>query len=138
MKLFLILIASIFHSTLQIGDIRRSISCSNLYNGTTRNIEEIFKGRCFEFTNTIHKEDCDIVSKNYNCNNIWIEFSNIIIGRNPCDIQIDEFKNYLEDTDHFIAQNKSLFWSGTYTPAHESNSKFIYSTLILIFKNNLF
>ena len=90
-------------------------------SGTTRNLRAIFIGRCHDFFNTIHKNDCGIrIKNNYNCKLIWNEFRQVIIGKDLCDIKVESIDKFFDLTDIEIGINKSLFWSGTYTTAHES------------------
>jgi len=123
MRLVILLLATLFRSAVQIGQNFERIGCLNNYNGTTKNIQEIVIGRCHEFVNSKHKDDCDIINKTFNCQEIWQQFAKSVIGKEPCSIQISDFEDYLDKTDHFIPQDSSLFWSGTYTPAHESKNK---------------
>lgn len=103
-------------------------SCGD-YNGTTPNLQQIVIGRCHYFLNTVHKGDCNFNPVNYNCSDIWNKFKKVVIGKDPCDIKIDEFSDYLSAVDHKIPNNSSLFWSGTYTEAHEITQFYKYWSL---------
>jgi hypothetical protein len=108
----------------EIGISKRSLNknenCNKvIYNGTTRNIQQIFLGRCYYFLNILQKDNCFINANDYNCNDIWNEFHNVIKGRDPCSLSIDNFSRLLAMANQTIPPNTSLFWSGTYTPAHE-------------------
>ena len=114
----LILLAN---NSLQIGPLPKMLSCPrDSYNGTTKNIEQIFKGRCHYFLNILQRTNCFIKSTAYNCSEIWSDFSKIVVGKDPCDLKVDDFERFLNMVDHPIMVNTSLFWSGTYTPAHDS------------------
>lgn len=115
----------------------RSSGCGD-YNGTTPYIEEILIGRCHYFLNTIHKGECNFNPENYNCTEIWNTFKNIVVGKDPCDIKIDEFDGLLNALDHDIKTNTSLFWSGTYTTSHEITKFYKYWSLEDTFSGYLF
>ena len=97
------------------------------YSGTTNRLEDIFKGRCYEFLNVKHRDKCQFINRTYDCDKIWMAFSLAVLGKNPCDVKISDFSDYLSQTFHEIPANTNLFWSGTYEPSHASkiqNSQF--------------
>lgn len=96
--------------------LKKDLSCN--YEGSTPQIETIFTGRCYDFQNVIHESDCDY--QHLNCSAIWSEFSTAILNKEPCSVTISSFDTLLEISNHPIAENKSIFWSGTYLWAHES------------------
>jgi len=101
-----------------------SCYCSSTYNATTSNLEEIFIGRCHYFLNVLHKQTCFINATNYNCDEIWNSFSSVVIGKNPCDVKIDDYNRFLNLTYHEIPENKILFWTGTFS--YKSECKFFH------------
>ncbi|CAF0813814.1 unnamed protein product [Brachionus calyciflorus] len=103
--------------------------CSNSTLGTTGNFKEIFLGRCFYFLNILHKNNCMIKSANLNCTQIWKEFSNVILNRNPCEIKKEDFDNFLNMTSHFYDTEKAILWSGTDNMAHQISRLRGYWTL---------
>jgi hypothetical protein len=105
-----------FQNTLQIG-------CNGNYNGTTPDFKQIFIGRCYYFLNILHADDCAIQESNINCTQLYLDYEKVIIGKEACDIHIDDFNDFLNGTNHPIEVDTSVFWSGTYTPAHECNFK---------------
>jgi hypothetical protein len=114
LKLFLICI--------QLAHI--SCYCSSTYNATTTNLREIFIGRCYYFLNVLHKQTCYIDARNYNCENIWNSFSSAVISKNPCDVKTVDFNTFLNLTYHEIPENRSLFWSGSFSYKSECKLKF--------------
>jgi hypothetical protein len=106
----------------QIGELQRvsrqTPSSCNLASltGTTRQLREIFIGRCFYFINVLQKQSCDFDSTKYNCNSIWDTFYNISKKNTQ---KIADYDPLLALTDQVIPVNTSLFWSGTYTQAHQ-------------------
>lgn len=107
-----------------------SYSCtSKNLDGTTRNLREIFIGRCYEFFHGTHQDKCNINPNRYDCNEIWYKFKEIVIGKDPCEIKMDDFNSFLKSVDHPIKTNSALFWSGTYTPAHEISKYYGYWSL---------
>ena len=103
--------------------------CGDYYNGTTPNLQEIVIGRCFDFFNTIHPNDCQLDPSQYDCQKIWTIFSSIIINKSPCSLNISDFDQFFDSVNHPIEANTSLFWSGTNVYAHES----IFLCLLKIF-----
>ena len=108
--------------------------CKISINGTTKNIESIFKGRCNYFINVQQAFNCDIDPSNYDCEIIWQSFKSIVTTKTPCDLKIQDLDNFLNLVNHNIAPNTSIFWSGTYTPAHECNLFNLIKLLLLFFK----
>ena len=87
--------------------------------GTTKNIQDIFIGRCYNFLNKHQNSHLGIVTSNYNCNTIWSKFFKAIISKKPCNLQVEDFHEFLGLVNHSIPENLSVFWSGTYQLAHE-------------------
>ena len=91
-----------------------------MHNGTTRNIEEIFKGRCHYFLQLQKNSNCAIIQvKRYDCDAIWKAFKSAVTHKSPCGIKIDDFKEFFKLVNHSIPVNSSVFWSGTYTSYHD-------------------
>ena len=90
-----------------------------LSNGTTRNLNEIFIGRCHEFFSV---KNCNLDKSLFDCEKIWGKFRTPIIGKVPCSVQITDFDDFILEVDHKIPSNKTLFYSGTYAIAQESNN----------------
>ena len=93
------------------------------YNGTTSNLDQIMIGRCQDFLNVVHKDDCSFNRAKYDCNKIWNSFKSATVNKNPCEIRVGDYDEFLAQADHTIPENTTLFWSGTYNAAHESMQK---------------
>jgi len=91
-------------------------------NGTTVNIKEIVIGRCHEFFKI---KNCHLDKTLFDCVKIWEKFSTPIIGKKPCNVQMTDFDDFISEVDHEIPANKTLFWSGTFAIAQESNEYII-------------
>lgn len=111
--IFLIFVV-IPNQTSQMG------TCQSEFNGSTPQLEQIFKGKCYYYINVLRIRNCDIQISKFNCNLIWDEFSKVILNKNPCDVNINSFDRLMQLTNHSIKPNTSLFWSGTNHIAHES------------------
>lgn len=98
-------------------------------NGTTKNFETIFLGRCENFLNVLYKSNCDIQAANISCNTLLNNFKSAVIGKDPCSVTVDSWKDFLKAGRHKIPANKSLFWSGTNALAHEISTSQSYFTL---------
>lgn len=96
--------------------------------GTTLDLDSIIVGRCNNFLNVVRKANCRIQTKNISCRSVWNEFKKAIVNKDPCQVTIESFQDFLSIGRHPIDNNKSLFWSGTKNLAHEG----ILSTKMLI------
>ena len=119
-KSVLVILVCLVSSSSQIGPLKQ-VECpvNNNPMATTPDIQDIFIGRCHYFLNILHATNCDIVAANYDCDAIWQTFRTAVVAKDPCDVKISDFDNFLTLVDHPIPVNKSIFWSGTYTPSHE-------------------
>ncbi len=59
-------------------------------DATTKNIDDIFKGKC----------NCDIDPSRYDCNNIWETFKTTITSKAPCGLKLVD--NFLKLVSHRI------------------------------------
>jgi hypothetical protein len=108
------------HFQIGLERQRRQTQSCNIanVNGTTLSIKDIFIGRCYYFINVLQKQNCEFDSKKYNCTTIWDSFYTISLKNKQ---NISDYDTYLDLVDQKIPANTSLFWSGTYTQAHECN-----------------
>lgn len=114
------MLSLLFNILLLTKSIYGDKICNNQYNGTTQNFQDIFLGRCFNYINLIHQDNCEIKSANLNCSLIWEEFSKVIIKKSPCQVTIQDFDKFVNLTSHPYPNDRSVFWSGTYKPVHKS------------------
>jgi hypothetical protein len=125
------IVLKLFLFCFQLAHI--SCYCSSTYNATTTNLREILIGRCYYFLNVLHKQTCFIDASKYDCEQIWNSFSSAVIGKNPCDVKMDDYNTFLNLTYHEIPVDKSLFWSGTFSYKSECKFKsFLRKTIIQI------
>ena len=108
---------------------------SSVSNGTTRNLEQIFKGRCHYFLNLRHNADCFLNTSSYNCTHIWTAFKSAVIGKTPCNVTMEDYAPFLRSVNHSIPANATLFWSGAYRSAQDcmqmiENSDFLGKNVI--------
>lgn len=106
-----------FEVTAKGNIIRRhsNSSCGIIQlHGTTRNFKEIFFGRCYYYINYHPKieKKCDFNSSKYNCNEIWQTFYKNTIRYKT---NLTDYSELLKMTDMEIPENRSIFWSGTYS-----------------------
>lgn len=94
--------------------------CDHVNTGSTKNLDLIFIGKCNYFVNVLHSKNCAIQSAQINCDEIWQEFSNAIIGKNPCDITSESFNRLMDMSSYPTAENSTLFWSGAKDMAQQS------------------
>lgn len=87
-------------------------------NGTTPNLREIIIGRCHTYFNIL-RDDCSLDKTKYDCEHIWQTFRKAVVGREPCDVKIEDYSELVKAVEHSIPYNKSLFWSGTYKHSGE-------------------
>jgi ADP-ribosyl cyclase 1 len=93
--------------------------CKLKNNGTTKNLKEIFMGRCYSFLNLRQGSNCHIDPKNYNCTKIWQTFEAASTGKTPCNIHVNDYENFLNLVNHSIPVNSTFFYSGTYGVAQD-------------------
>jgi len=116
--LFLLLLSSKFTEQFS-SNFLESKQCQTKSNGTTKNLEQIFLGRCYYFLNIQQISNCDINPTKYDCAKIFNSFRTALVGKTPCSVNVTDFSEFLSLVDHPIAANTSVFWSGTYTPTHD-------------------
>ncbi|XP_008493731.1 ADP-ribosyl cyclase/cyclic ADP-ribose hydrolase 2 isoform X1 [Calypte anna] len=73
--------------------------------GTTKNLESIVTGRCYEYIRLVNPA---VGEKN--CSEIWEAFKNAFINKDPCSILPKDYELYINLSLHTIPPNKSLFW----------------------------
>ena len=103
----------LIENSIQIGPSLKS-GCVKNYNATTNQLKQIILGRCYYFLNIAQINNCFINVSKYDCNLIWNEFENVVVGKDPCSLRMNDFDRLIEMTDHVIGENTTLFWSGTY------------------------
>ncbi|CAF0818746.1 unnamed protein product [Brachionus calyciflorus] len=103
--------------------------CPYTNNGTVDYFKEIFLGQCYYYINVLNRDKCEIINSNFNCTNIWMEFSKVVLNKQPCSISSNDYKNYLDSTSHSYDTDKSIFWSGTNFMAHQISRLMNYWTV---------
>ena len=97
------------------------LSSFNSLEGTTENFRDIFIGRCYNYIEVVQLDNEQFNASKYNCVEIFNEFKRVNVGRNPCDIKVDDYSRFLSLTNEYIAPNTTLLWSGTFTQAQDCN-----------------
>ncbi|XP_066489028.1 ADP-ribosyl cyclase/cyclic ADP-ribose hydrolase 1-like [Tiliqua scincoides] len=82
-------------------------------DGTTKHLQEIVLGRCYNFIATVNPELKDI-----DCLQVWQGLQNAIAYRDPCSTTEEDYRPLVDLASHFIPCNKSLFWSKTKDLVH--------------------
>jgi hypothetical protein len=98
-------------------------------NGTTKNLKEIVIGRCHQYFNIINN-DCTVGKDNFDCEHIWDSFRKAVVGKEPCDVKIEDFSEFVKAAEHSIPVNRSMFWSGTYSHSGEGISRTYYGLFL--------
>ncbi|KAM3672024.1 ADP-ribosyl cyclase/cyclic ADP-ribose hydrolase 1-like [Melozone crissalis] len=91
--------------------------------GTTKNLQEVIVGRCYNYITAQHPELGD-----KDCLKIWESLKDAFIYKNPCNITPEDYQPLMELASHPIPCNKSLFWSKTNDLVHrytKSNQNFL-------------
>ncbi|XP_032629825.1 ADP-ribosyl cyclase/cyclic ADP-ribose hydrolase 1 isoform X2 [Chelonoidis abingdonii] len=81
--------------------------------GTTKNLQEVILGRCYNYITTVNPE-----LRDKDCQNIWETMQKAFIYKNPCNITTEDYQPLLDLASHPIPCNKSLFWSKTSDLVH--------------------
>ncbi|KAG2465389.1 CD38 hydrolase, partial [Polypterus senegalus] len=87
--------------------------------GTTKNLDVIMVNRCREY---VKKHESP---GSYDCEEIKKRFLNSVIGKDPCNITMNDYDLFIEAARQNISCNKFLFWSKTKEFTHyvSNNSK---------------
>ncbi|XP_058891534.1 ADP-ribosyl cyclase/cyclic ADP-ribose hydrolase 1-like isoform X2 [Acipenser ruthenus] len=75
--------------------------------GTTKNLQEIVIGRCYNYIRTINP------SIGNDCNDIWLRFLDAFLGKDPCDVPVRDYDQLFSTVQQTIPCNKVLLWSKT-------------------------
>uniref|UniRef100_A0A8C8RYP3 ADP-ribosyl cyclase/cyclic ADP-ribose hydrolase 1 n=1 Tax=Pelusios castaneus TaxID=367368 RepID=A0A8C8RYP3_9SAUR len=81
--------------------------------GTTRNLEQVILGRCYNYVTTVNPQ-----LRDKDCQKIWETMQNAFIYKNPCNITEEDYQPLLDLASHSVPCNKSLFWSKTNDLVH--------------------
>eukprot|EP00794_Sanderia_malayensis_P007253 gene7253-8061_t len=81
-------------------------SCAN--PATTKNLKEIFIGRCHEFFNIISPGTTP-----KNCTLLWETFHAAFAYKSGCHVQPDDYSQFFNYADENKLLNKTLFWEAT-------------------------
>ncbi|XP_059170539.1 ADP-ribosyl cyclase/cyclic ADP-ribose hydrolase-like [Physella acuta] len=84
--------------------------------GTTPNLEAVFKGRCYDYSEVVYKAILPMVSTS--CDDLWTKFFQAFSFRAPCDVRADLYTPFLQAGKQSLPSDKVLFWSGVYALSH--------------------
>ncbi|XP_033110312.1 ADP-ribosyl cyclase/cyclic ADP-ribose hydrolase 1-like [Anneissia japonica] len=115
--------------------------------GTTHNIQDIFIGRCIQYSNIVTPVNGnwlidEAFSKSLDCNNLYTQFETAFANKDPCAIEDNAFEPFVLSVSQVLPANQALFWSGTNLLAHRyalatSKLKTMEDTLLGYLMNNL-
>ncbi|CAF4663363.1 unnamed protein product, partial [Rotaria sp. Silwood2] len=108
--------------------------CNGSYiktNGTTCGLKEIMIGRCNEYQYLKRGLYLSNTTQIKNCSKLYELFESAARYKPYCNMNMSTYESYFQYALADVnAINRSLFWSGTYTLAHDySNRGFNYITL---------
>ncbi|XP_030622923.1 ADP-ribosyl cyclase/cyclic ADP-ribose hydrolase 1-like [Chanos chanos] len=75
--------------------------------GTTPHLKQIVIGRCYDYVTLVKP------SSRYNCEEIWREFEEAVIRRDPCSVRVKDYRRMFRLTPQSLPCDKLLFWSKT-------------------------
>lgn len=87
------------------------------HKGTTTNIKEVFKGRCWDYDVTRYISDLPRVETS--CDQLWDLFFKAFSYQPPCAVALENYQPYLREAAQLLPTNKVLFWSGVFNLAHQ-------------------
>lgn len=128
-------------SLLHHCNVKAEVPSTCQKNGASTNqLQSIFIGNCNAFVNVVQQTNCDVQSMNVNCNDLWIQFSRVILNKNLCQLTQDDFQPLMANTNYPMKPDKSMFWSGTYHMAHHSKYLFrqLFEWVLFIYISNDF
>ncbi|XP_051821330.1 ADP-ribosyl cyclase/cyclic ADP-ribose hydrolase 2 [Antechinus flavipes] len=76
--------------------------------GTTRYLESLFLGRCYEYIFLVNPALSD-----KNCSAIWEAFKSVL-HKSPCSVLPSDYDLFINLSRHSIPRDKSLFWENNY------------------------
>ncbi|XP_064615556.1 ADP-ribosyl cyclase/cyclic ADP-ribose hydrolase-like [Liolophura sinensis] len=114
--LFVVLTASLLvGSSLVPGAQCRSCGQSL---GTTKNFEDIFKGRCYDYVEKINPQAfCG--KKNKSCDELWDTFRSAFTNTSSCNTSAYMYSAFINASTHSLPRGKSMFWQGVSGFVHE-------------------
>ncbi|XP_050417319.1 ADP-ribosyl cyclase/cyclic ADP-ribose hydrolase [Patella vulgata] len=93
------------------------VGCIKGDPGTSDHLQDIFIGRCWDYTEIKYKQQ--IGSMVVNCSDLWNTFYAAFSYRAPCDLSMQRYADFMAKASQTLPRNKAMFWSGTYNIAHE-------------------
>ncbi|XP_041131912.1 ADP-ribosyl cyclase/cyclic ADP-ribose hydrolase 1-like isoform X2 [Polyodon spathula] len=106
--LILVVLVLIVSMYVELGD-----NTSITTKGTTMNLKTTIIERCRDYIRTVSQ-----MSSN-NCDAIWEAFQNSFLGKDPCNVKVEDYDLFITTVQQDIPCNKSLFWSKTSQIAHD-------------------
>ncbi|XP_075922478.1 ADP-ribosyl cyclase/cyclic ADP-ribose hydrolase 2-like isoform X2 [Petromyzon marinus] len=82
--------------------------------GTTRDLKKIFVGRCYDYIRVINP-----ALRDKNCEQMWEAFYNGFKGKQPCEVTMDSYNQFVALASHPLPKDKEIFWSGTNALVHK-------------------
>lgn len=82
--------------------------------GTTEDLKKIFVGRCYDYIRIINP-----ALRDKNCEQMWEAFYNGFIGKQPCEVTMDSYNQFVALASHPLPKDKGIFWSGTNALVHK-------------------
>ena len=90
-------------------DFKTKNSNPNPKYKTTRNLKEIFIGRCYEYQ---FKKKIS-TDNSWDCNNLWKMFSKSFMYKGPCEVESSDYADFLNFIDEDLPKDK-VFQVGKY------------------------
>nr|XP_002709568.2 ADP-ribosyl cyclase/cyclic ADP-ribose hydrolase 2 [Oryctolagus cuniculus] len=77
--------------------------------GTSRNLESIFLGRCAEYSSLLLSP----AEREKNCTAIWEAFK-VVLDKDPCSVLPSDYDLFINLSRHALPRDKSLFWENNH------------------------
>ncbi|XP_062068870.1 ADP-ribosyl cyclase/cyclic ADP-ribose hydrolase 2 [Lepus europaeus] len=77
--------------------------------GTSRNLESIFLGRCAEYSSLLQSP----AEREKNCTAIWEAFK-VVLDKDPCSVLPSDYDLFINLSRHALPRDKSLFWENNH------------------------
>ncbi|KAK7482705.1 hypothetical protein BaRGS_00026003 [Batillaria attramentaria] len=83
----------------------------------TRNLREIFIGRCWDYRNVRYKNLLPDVS--VSCVKLWKLFSRSFAYKDPCSVTMEDYEDYIAAAKQPITRDKAIFWEQVKDLVHD-------------------
>lgn len=95
--------------------VTKATTTTTLPIKTPRDLEDIFKARCMEYTTVVEQQQFENSPKN--CTALWSLFRKAFADKPECSIKPEDYKDFIDAVDHYTnTTDRLLLWNGKVYP----------------------